>query len=148
MNTPSTEFLSQNLQVLLAHLTTLREYARDTDKAFFKAALTPAIEDDQEAIARVSSRLRQLGQAVTPPTQLDESGEKLLRQARHKATTEERLKFVHHWFKHQFEWYNTRIKDLKQDADTQALFVALAQQTRVRLERWEAMMKDLKVSID
>jgi hypothetical protein len=147
MNTPSTEFLTQNLQTLLAHLTILREYAREADKPFFKAALTPAIEDAQEAIARVSSRLRQLGQPVNP-TQLDESGEKLLRQARHQAALEEKLKFLHHWFKHQYEWYQSRVKDLKQDADTQALFVALAQQTRVRLERWEAMLKELKVSLD
>jgi hypothetical protein len=147
MNTPSTQMLTQNLQALLAHLAILREYAHDAEKPAFKAALTPAIEDDLEAIARVSSRLRQLGQAINNQI-LDESGEKLLRQAHHQNTLADKLKFIRHWFKHQLEWYHTRLKDLKHDADTQALFVALAEQIRIRLERWDTLMKDLKVSPD
>jgi len=147
MSQASIEILTQNLKVQLAHLDILREYAREAESPYFKSALTMAIEDAQEAIARVSSRLRQLGQPVTVQ-QLDETGEKLLRQSRHQGSLEDKLKFIRHGLKHQFDWYNIRLKDLKDDADTQATFVALAEQTRVRLERWETLMKDLKVSLD
>ena len=46
------------------------------------------------------------------------------------------------------EWYGTRLKDLKDDADSQAILVALAEQARVRLERWETLMKEMKVPMD
>jgi hypothetical protein len=55
---------------------------------------------------------------------------------------------VQYGLKHQLEWYGDRLKDLKDDADSQAIFVALAEQTRVRLERWETLMKELKVPLD
>jgi hypothetical protein len=80
--------------------------------------------------------------------QLDEAGEKLLWQAQHQKGLEAQIKFVWHGLKHQFDWYTTHVKDMKHDSDSQAIFVALAEQTRVRLERWETMMRDLKVSLD
>jgi hypothetical protein len=147
MNSGSIEILAQNLKTQLAHLAVLREYARDMESPYFKAALIMATEDAQEAIARVSSRLRQLGQPVTDQS-LDENGEKLLGQSRRQASLEDKIKFVWHNLKHQFDWYNAQLKDLKNDADSQAIFVALAEQGRVRLERWETFMKDLKVSLD
>ncbi len=61
---------------------------------------------------------------------------------------EDKLKFVRQGLKHQLEWSQARFKDLKDDADSQQTLVALAEQNRVRLERWETMMKDLKVELD
>lgn len=139
--------LTQNVKAHLVHLAVLREYQHQNDNPYFKSALTLAIEDAQEAIARVASRLRQLGYPLLDQTP-DETGEKLLRQARSQRSVEEKLKFVRHWLKHQLEWYSVHVKELKNDADTQATLVALAEQTRVRLERWENLMKDLKVPLD
>ena len=143
----SIDILTQHLKAQLAHLVVLREYHQGDVKPYFKSALSFAIEDAQEAIARVSSRLRQLGQPLRDQN-LDEAGDKLLRQARSRRDVEDKLKFVRHGLKHQLEWYGGRLKDLKDDADSQAIFVALAEQTRVRLERWETLMNELKVSLD
>jgi hypothetical protein len=147
MSHSSLTMLTQNIKAHLAYLAVLREYQQHNDNPYFKSALTLTIEDAQEAIARVASRLRQLGAPLFDQT-LDEAGEKLLRQARSRRGVEDRLKFVRHWLKHQLEWYTTHVKELKDDADSQAIFVALAEQTRVRLERWENLMQDLKVSLD
>lgn len=139
--------LTQNLKNQLAQLAVVREYHKSNESPYFKSALSLAKEDLQEGIARVSSRLRQLGHAL-PDQALDEAGEKLLRQSYNQRGLEAQLKFVRHGLKHQLEWYGIHIKEMKHDADSQAIFVALAEQTRVRLERWESLMRDLKVSLD
>lgn len=139
--------LTQNLKNQLAQLAVLREYHKNNESPYFKSALAIAKEDVQEGIARVASRLRQLGHAL-PDQALDEAGEKLLRQAYNQRGLAAQLKFVWHGLKHQQEWYGLHTKEMKHDADSQAIFVALAEQTRVRLERWEALMHDLKVSLD
>lgn len=147
MSRTSISILTQHLQAQLAHLALLREYSKGDEKPYVKSALSFAVEDAQEAIARVASRLRQLGHPFLDQN-LDDAGDKLLRQARSRRTTEDKLRFVHHGLKHQLEWYGTHLKELKDDADSQAIFVALAEQTRVRLERWETLMQELKVPLD
>ncbi|MCL4298300.1 MAG: hypothetical protein KJ077_21365 [Anaerolineae bacterium] len=147
MANTSVSILTQHLKSQLAYLAVMREYHQGGESPYFKSALSFALEDTQEAIARVASRLRQLGHPLLDHS-LDEAGEKLLRQARSRRGLEDKLKFVQHGLKHQLEWYGTRLKDLKDDADSQAIFVALAEQTRVRLERWETLMKELKVPLD
>jgi penicillin V acylase-like amidase (Ntn superfamily) len=147
MNHSSAGLLTQNIKSYLAHLAVLREFQQGNENPYFKSALIPAIEDAQEAIARVASRLRQLGFPLLDQTP-DEAGQKLLRQARNQRSVEEKLKFVRHWLRHQLEWYSLHVKELKNDADSQATLVALAEQTRVRLERWENLMKELKVPVD
>jgi hypothetical protein len=92
----------------------------------------------------VASRLRQLDQA--PGQALDKPDEKLLRQSRARRGPADKVQFVRQGLDFQLEWYEARLKDLANDADTQAIFVALAEQTRVRLERWESLMRDMKVS--
>jgi penicillin V acylase-like amidase (Ntn superfamily) len=121
----------------------LQEYSRNINDNQVKLALAQAIEDTQEAIARVASRLRQLDQ---PSGQvLNEQDEKLVRQARTRRGVADKLRFVKQGLKFQLEWYEARLKDLADDADAQAIFAALAEQTRVRLERWNNLMKDMKV---
>jgi len=146
MSDSSTSILTQHVKAQLGHLAVLREYQRQADDSYVKSALALAIEDTQEAIARVASRLRQLGQPILDQS-LDEAADKLLRQSRSRRGLADQLKFVHHGLKHQVEWYNVQLKELKEDADSQAIFVALAAQTRVRLERWENLMKDMKVPL-
>jgi hypothetical protein len=124
----------------------LQEYRERVRDANVKSALAFTIEDTQEAIARVSSRLRQFD-VLTDQT-LDEAGEKLLRQSRTRRSVEDKIKFVWQGLKYQVEWYSARIKELKDDLDSQAIFVALAEQAAVCLERWETMMKDMKVTFD
>ena len=144
----STNFiLTQCVKAQLARLAFLKEYQGWVQDAYVKSALAFAIEDTQEAIARVSSRLRQLDDPIADQAP-DEAGEKLVRQARTRRSTEDKIKFVWQGLKHQLEWYSARIKEMKEDPDSQAIFVALAEQTRVRLERWETMMKELKVPFD
>ena len=147
MSDSSISILTQHIKAQLGHLAVLREYRQGNDNPYFKSALNFAIEDAQEAIARVASRLRQLGQPLLDQT-LDEAAEKHLRQSRSRRSLEDKLKFVHNGLKYQLEWYGDRLKELKNDADSQATFVALAEQTRVRLERWENLMKELKVQMD
>jgi hypothetical protein len=102
------------------------------------------IEDTQEAIARASSRLRQIG--ARPVGKLSEEvTEKLLRQSRVRRALADKLKFIQNGLKFQLNWYETQIKALRQDPDTQATLVALAEQTRIRLERWNNLMVEMKV---
>ncbi len=139
--TDTIPILSQHLQSHLIRLVILQEYRRDIDQPSIKLALSFMIEDTQESIARVSSRLRQLGHIPerTP------SDEKILHQARRCHYLEDKLIFVQQNLKQQQEWYGRQLKLLKNDADSQATLVALAEQGRVRLERWENVMRDMKV---
>jgi hypothetical protein len=142
----SIPLLTQHNQVQLARLAYLTEYSQQVQDNHVKPALALAIEDTQEAIARVSSRLRQLGEA--PGRVLDEANEKLVRQARARRGLADKLKFVQNGLQFQLEWYEARVKDVVDDADTQAILVALAEQTRVRLDRWDKLMREMKVPPD
>jgi len=146
MNHNSIAFLIQHNQVQLARLAYLEEYSQKIDDAQIKQSLSQVIEDIYEAIARVASRLRQLDQPTSQA--LDEVDEKLLRQARTRRGLADQLRFVRQGLKFQLDWYEARLKDLSGDADSQAIFVALAQQARVRLARWDKLMADLKVSVE
>lgn len=142
----SIPLLTQHNQVQLARLAYLTEYSQQVQDNQVKPALALAIEDTQEAIARVSSRLRQLGEA--PGRLLDDANEKLIRQARTRRGLADKLKFVQNGLQFQLEWYEARVKDVADDADTQAILVALAEQTRVRLDRWDRLMREMKVPPD
>ena len=139
----SIPLLTQHNQVQLARLAYLTEYSQQVQDNQVKPALALAIEDTQEAIARVSSRLRQLGEA--PGRLLDDANEKLIRQARTRRGLADKLKFVQNGLQFQLEWYEAQVKDVADDADTQAILVALAEQTRVRLDRWDRLMREMKV---
>ena len=147
MTDSSVSILNQCVKTQLGRLAVLREYREQINDPYIKSGLAFAIEDTQEAISRVASRLRQFDHTLADQN-LDETGEKLLRQARTRRGTEGRLKFVRQGLKYQLEWYSARVKELRDDLDSQAILVALAEQTRVRLERWETLMKDLKVPFD
>lgn len=146
MNHNSIALLTQHNQVQLARLAYLEEYSQKIDNAQIKLSLGQVIEDIYEAVARVASRLRQLDQPTGQA--LDEVDEKLLRQARTRRGLADQLRFVRQGLKFQLDWYEARLKDLSGDADSQAIFVALAQQARVRLARWDKLMADLKVSVE
>ncbi len=146
MSHNSIAILTQHNQVQLARLAYLEEYSQKIDDAHVKLILAQAIEDIYEAIARVASRLRQLDRPAGQA--LDEVDQKLLRQARTRRGLADQLRFVRQGLKFQLDWYEARLKDLSGDADTQAIFVALAQQTRVRLARWDKLMADLKVPLE
>jgi hypothetical protein len=146
MSHSSIAILTQHNQVQLARLAYLEEYSQQIDDAQVKLVLAQVIEDIYEAIARVASRLRQLDQPTAQA--LDEVDQKLVRQARTRRGLADQLRFVRQGLKFQLDWYEARLKDLSGDADSQAIFVALAQQTRVRLGRWDKLMVDLKVSVE
>ena len=141
MSDRSVSILAQHNQVQLVRLAYLKEYSQNIDDNHIRLVLAQAIEDTQEAIARASSRLRQLGQA--PGRVLDDEDEKLLRQSRARRGIADKLQFVRQGLKFQLEWYEARVRDLADDPDTQAIFVALAEQTRVRLASWDNLMKDM-----
>jgi hypothetical protein len=145
MDSSSVNVLTQHLKTQRERLVVLRAYQRAIDDPYVKPALSFVIEDTLEAIARTSSRLRQLGES--PAGQLlTAAAEEKLRLNHRQRDLAEMLKFVWHALKDQLEWYNTHLKTLRNDADTQAIFVALAEQTRVRLERWKNLLEEMKVS--
>lgn len=139
----SIPLLNQHNKVQLARLAYLAEYSQNVSNAQVKQALAQVMDDIQEAVARVASRLRQLGAA--PGRVLDEPDEKLLRQSRARRSVADKLKFVRQGLKFQLEWYEARAREVTADDDTQAILVALAEQSRVRLEQWDRLMRDLKV---
>lgn len=143
----SVPILTHHLKNQLERLVVLREYHRNIDDPHVKLALSFIIEDTLEAIARVSSRLRQLGSIAVSQISA-ETSDKLLLQSRSCRALVDKLRFVWRGLKYQLEWYNTQIKAMINDADSQAILVALAEQTRVRLERWENLMDEMKVSLD
>jgi hypothetical protein len=144
MSVDSIDVLTEHLKAHLGRLVMLREYHQNVDDPYVKSALNFAIEDTQEAIAHVSSRLRQVG-SVSPTQISNETSEKLLHQSRSRKTLKDKIKFVHSGLSHQVAWYNSRIPELKHDSDTQAVLVALGEQAKLRLERWESLMVEMKV---
>ena len=144
MTNKSVAMLSQTLKAHLERLVVLREYHKNIDDPYVKSALSFTIEDTQEAIARVASRLRQLG--VSTGQISEETTEKLLLQSRSCHTLTDRIVFIWRGLKHQVEWYHNNVKNLLQDPDSQAILVALAEQARLRLDRWENLMDEMKVS--
>lgn len=147
MSETAISLLSQHLIAHLERLVMLREYHRNIDDPYVKSALSFAIEDTQEAIARVSSRLRQLG-TISPIRISEEATEKLLRQSRSRRSLGDKIRFVYRGLVHQQQWYNSRVRELVDDSDSQAVLVALAEQSRVRLARWQNLMDEMKVSPD
>jgi len=128
-------------------LVLFQTYHQTTPDPYVRSTLSFVIEDTQEAIARNSSRLRQLGESPFNYV-LDETTKTRLRQSRNDNNEAEQLRFVWRTLTQQLDWYQQNIKTLLNDADTQAILVALAEQTRVRLERWQNLMAELKVSPD
>ncbi len=147
MTNSAVPILLQHLANHLARLAVLREYRDRIDQPNVKLAISFVVEDTQESIARVSSRLRQLGYLPEQKT-LDETIDELLHQSRSCRYLEDKLIFLWRGLKYQQEWYARQLKSLKNDADSQAILVALAEQNRVRLERWENLLQDMKVTAD
>jgi len=144
MNEKSIALLSQHLLAHLERLVVLREYHREITDPYVKSALVATIDDTQEAIARVASRLRQLGEIS--PTQLSEEvSEKLLKQSRNRRSLADRIQFIFRGLMHQAEWYTLHTKNFVDDPDSQATLVALAEQIRVRVDRWRSLMQEMKV---
>jgi hypothetical protein len=144
MEQPSIALLKKHLEHQLEWLMVLEEYKKHVDDPYVKSTLSFLIEDTQEAIAKISSRLRQLG---TPTGQMQEDIEyKRLYQARSRRYLADKIRFIWQGLKYQLQWYQAEVKGLREDADSQALFVALAEQNRMRLERWEKLMVEMKVS--
>lgn len=144
MSEQSIKLLTEHLMSHLERLTMLREYQKRIDDPYVKSALNFTVEDTQEAIARVSSRLRQLG-TVSPTKLADDATEKLLHQSRSRKYLADQIRFVYNGLAHQVAWYNTHVKDLRHDHDSQAILVALAEQAKLRLERWDNLMDEMKV---
>lgn len=137
--------LNAHLKELGEQLVVLRQFQQTTDKPYIKSALSFVIEDTQEAIAKTASRLRQLGQKPANQMPSDAAVAKLVR-THNQQTLGDKLQSVWQALKQRLDWYATQVKNLKDDADTQAILVALAEQARVRLERWENLMDEMKVS--
>lgn len=137
--------LNEHLKNLGEQLTVFRQYHQTTDKPYVNSALSFVIEDTQEAIARTASRLRQLGEKPTGHL-FDELATAKIQRAHRKQTLGDKVQFVWRSLKQRLDWYTTHINSFKDDADSQAILVALAEQTRVRLERWENLMDEMKVS--
>ena len=144
MSTSSVNTLTHLLDIQRERLAVYREFQASTNDPYFKSALSFVIEDTLEAIARAASRLRQLGERTadlssgTVPD-LNVSLGQAQEELAHK------LLFVWHALMDQLDWYNVKIKTLLDDADTQAILVALAEQNRVRLERWDNLLDEMKV---
>ena len=141
----STALLNDHLQHLGEQLVVVRLYRETTDKPYVKTALTFVEDDTQEAIAKTASRLRQLGQQPTGHLFNKALMAQVKRSHRDRILVE-KLQFVWRSLKQQLDWYLTHAKTFRDDADSQAMLVALAEQTRVRLERWENLMDEMKVS--
>lgn len=144
----------KSLRILIEHLSTQRqnmeiyqEYHNVTPRPYIKSILKLLIEDTYEAIARTASRMRQLDGSPGRHG-LDDSTRSKIRRAHRQRNEEEKLKFVWQGLNTQLQWYGDQIDVLVDDADTQALLVALAEQTRVHLNRWEKLMEEMKVSPD
>ena len=147
MANESTPILTQHLKIQLERLIMLREYHKNIKDPYVKSTLNFIIEDTQEAIARVSSRLRQLD-AVSPSQLSEEVTQQLLRQSRSRRTLADKIIFVWQGLKYQNEWYTNHIPKLMADPDSQATFVALVEQSRSRLKQWESLMAEMKVLPD
>ena len=144
----------KSLKILTEHLSTQRqnmeiyqEYHNIPPRPYIKSLLTLLIEDTYEAIAKTASRMRQLDGSPGRHG-LDDSTRSKIRQAHRQRTEEEKLKFVRQRLNQHLQWCGDQINALVDDADTQALLVALAEQTRTRLNRWETLMEEMKVSPD
>ncbi len=143
----SEAILKQHLKMHLERLLVLHKYQRNIKDPYLQSALNLTIEDTQEAISHVSSRLRQLG--VVSSRQISEdTSEKLLRQSRKRRTLSDKIVFIWQGLSYQIEWYDLQIKELVNDPDSQAILVTLAERAQTDLERWENLSAEMKVSLD
>ncbi|RME77213.1 MAG: hypothetical protein D6784_04075 [Chloroflexi bacterium] len=144
MKPQSIPILTQHNKIQLERLAYLQEYSRQTDSPRFKLALSQLIEDAEEAIARVSSQLRRLD--ASPGQVEKETSRQLLQQARARRGQAAQMKFVRQGLVLLLEWYDTHSRQLQDDPDSQAILTALAEQTRWRLNRFDNLLQELKVS--
>ncbi|MCB0191978.1 MAG: hypothetical protein KDJ65_08540 [Anaerolineae bacterium] len=147
MTNPSVAILTEHQKAQMERLVMLRDYQKLIDDPYVKSALIFVIEDTQEAIARGASRLRQVG-AMQVSKFSEDVNNKLLRQGRQRRGLGDKIWFIYNGLQHQLQWYERQIKALVDDADTQATFVALAEQLRVRIDRWRNLMIEMKVPLD
>ena len=135
MSQSAAPILIKHNKAQLERLAYLQEYRQNIDDRYVTEALTLLIEDAQEALARVASRLRQLGEA--PGLISEQTDTKLLNQSRARRNLADQVQFVRQGLSFQLDWYRTQIKHLQHDLETQAVLVALAQQTEFRLNQWD-----------
>lgn len=144
MSDSSISILIEHQKAQMERLLMLRDYQRLIDDPYVKSALSFVVEDTQEAIARGASRLRQIG-AMQVSKFSEETNSKLVRQGRQRRGLADKIWFVYNGLQYQLQWYERQINALVDDADTQAIFVALAEQLRVRIDRWQNLMTEMKV---
>ena len=144
MSDLSVSILTEHQKAQMERLIMLRDYQRLIDDPYVKSALSFVVEDTQEAIARGASRLRQVG-AMQVSKFSEETNSKLMRQGRQRRGLGDKIWFVYNGLQYQLQWYERQITALVDDADTQAIFVALAEQLRVRIDRWQNLMTEMKV---
>ncbi|MCB0210159.1 MAG: hypothetical protein KDJ52_12555 [Anaerolineae bacterium] len=144
MANPSIDILTEHQKAQMERLVMLRDYQQLIGDPYVKSALNFVIEDTQEAIARGASRLRQIG-AMQVSKFSEDVNNKLLRQGRQRRGLGDKIWFIYNGLDHQLQWYERQVKVLVDDADTQAIFVALAEQLRARIDRWRNLMDEMKV---
>jgi len=140
MSQSSASLLTKHNKAQLERLAYLQEYRKNIDDPYVTQTLSLLIEDAQEALARVAGRLRQLGEA--PGLIPDQTDNKLLNQSRARRNLADQVQFVRQGLSFQLDWYKTQTKQLLDDLETQAVLVALARQTELRLKQWDNDLAD------
>ena len=147
MSRTALKIFSQHLFTQQQNLELYREYQKITHRPNIKSTLDFLIDDAREAIALIASRLRQFNARPGDQTLPDGSITKI-RRAQSRRSEVQQIKYVWRNLDKQLEAYQIQIQTLADDSDTQATLITLVQYTEHSLQRWEALMKEMKVSPD
>lgn len=135
--------LQNNLRFKLAYIRVYRDYQQAVTEDEVKALLDTLVEGEREAIESLARRIRQLGGAVQPVGQPEQSVKELRIKASTQRTTPDKLRFLQRGATHAIEWYDEQIMVLADDAETASLLEALREGKSQHLRQLESMIADL-----
>jgi hypothetical protein len=145
MDEPSLEDLGALLQAYLNCLELCRAFRKQTDDPDVRAALGTLIDDLQEPLASLASRLRRRGVA-SGAYELDRQGKTTLRELLGTRSLPEQLLTVRGSLANLVAWYSEHLPADQKDPSIRDWLASLSTQTRGLLESWDRHIKEMKAT--
>jgi hypothetical protein len=139
-------YLARNLDYKLTYLEIYQEYLEQVGEKEVIEFIQALMDAEQESIARLSSRLRQLGHPVRQQASL----EKLKAQAFTRRDTPGKLQFVQAGLERSAAWYAEQLlnREMVADWDTRQLLIELGRTEAAYLWHANALLAEMAVAED
>jgi hypothetical protein len=136
--------LARNLDYKLTYLEIYQEYLEQVGEKEVIEFIQALMDAEQESIARLSSRLRQLGHPVRQQASL----EKLKAQAFTRRDTPGKLQFVQTGLERSAAWYAEQLlhPEMVADSDTRQLLIGLGRTEAAYLWHANALLAEMAIA--